>query len=79
MGIRHKIRTKTGTETITLTPMRAIRKNCLECVGWSAKEVELCTVELCAFYLYRFGKKPDQKGKRMQKEGAAENNELDGL
>ena len=63
MAIKHKIRTKKGFETITLTPMKAIRKNCLECVCWAPSEVVKCEVVTCCFYLYRMGKKPDQTTK----------------
>lgn len=40
------------------TPMRAIRRKCLDCVCGSAKEVELCAIEDCSLYPYRFGKRP---------------------
>lgn len=64
MAITQKIRTKNGFETITMTPMKAIRKNCLECVGWMYSEVAKCEIETCCFYQYRLGRKPDQKGSR---------------
>ncbi len=62
--IRHEIRSKDdGTKTVLLSPIRAIRFNCLECVCWSASEVKHCTSKLCPLYLYRFGKVPGHKGK----------------
>ncbi len=67
MAIKQKIRTKDGFETVTLTPMSAIRKNCLECCGWMYSEVAKCGIETCCFYQYRFGKKPDQVGKGKRK------------
>lgn len=76
MAIKQKIRTKTGFETVTLTPMSAIRKNCLECVGWMYSEVAKCEIETCCFYQYRFGKKPDQVGKGTKKAIKSENDEL---
>lgn len=41
-----------------LTPMRAIRKKCLECCNGQAKEVRLCTIEKCALHEYRSGHRP---------------------
>jgi len=31
----------------------AIRAHCLECVGWSPREVALCTAPACPLYEYR--------------------------
>ncbi len=62
--ISHKIRSKDGgTRTVLLSPIKAIRLNCLECVSWSAYEVKHCTAKLCPLYLYRLGKAPGHKGK----------------
>ena len=44
-----------------LTPLKAIRANCLACSG-SSKEVAICTVPDCPLYIYRFGKNPNRKG-----------------
>jgi len=44
-------------ETIIKSPLKAIRLNCLECVG-SANEVKLCTSKRCSLYEFRFGKNP---------------------
>lgn len=41
-----------------LTPVKAIRAKCLDCCGWQAKEVRLCTCPQCALWPYRMGKKP---------------------
>ena len=41
-----------------MTPIRAIRKKCLECSVGSVKEVRACTVRACALYAYRSGKRP---------------------
>ena len=45
-----------------LTPLRAIRKNCLDCMGGNATEVRRCPMENCPLYPYRFGKNPSRKG-----------------
>ena len=41
-------------------PLKAIRKNCLECSG-SPKEVRLCPVIKCPLYAYRMGTRPSQE------------------
>lgn len=41
-----------------LTPMKAIRKKCLECSCGSSLEVKHCPVVKCPLYLYRSGKRP---------------------
>ncbi len=62
--IKHTIRSKDGgNKEVYLSPLKAIRHNCLECVSWSAHEVKHCTAKLCPLYPYRFGKAPGHKGK----------------
>lgn len=46
------------SEKATLTPMKAIRKHCLECCYGSSTEVRLCTAENCPLQAYRSGHKP---------------------
>jgi len=38
------------------TILKAIKAQCLECVGHSTKEVELCPSVNCSLHIYRFGK-----------------------
>ncbi len=45
-----------------MTPLKSIRKNCLECSAGSAKEVRLCQIEDCSLYRFRFGKNPSRAG-----------------
>jgi len=40
-----------------LTPMKAIRKKCLDCSGTS-NEVKLCDIVQCPLYIYRSGHRP---------------------
>ena len=40
------------------TPIKAIRKKCLDCTNGSRKEVRLCTIIECPLYPYRFGRRP---------------------
>ena len=42
------------------TPIKAMRKKCLDCTAGSLKEVRLCPVVECDLYPYRFGKRPTQ-------------------
>ena len=47
-----------------LTPLRAIRANCIDCSGGSYKEVAKCQIPDCPLYIYRFGIRPATKEKR---------------
>ena len=48
--IKHKIRAKDGgTKMVSLTPIKALRYHCMECVGFAASEVKKCTSPLCSF------------------------------
>lgn len=44
--------------TAKLTPLKSIRKKCLDCSCEQFKEVELCPVLDCALWPRRFGKRP---------------------
>lgn len=48
-----------------VTPLRAIRKKCLDCSGGSRKEVRECPCRDCPLYLYRLGHNPN--GARIKK------------
>lgn len=54
-----------------LTPLKAIRKYCLECSGDSWHEVKLCVVDECSLFPYRFGKNPSRKGMGRWKKGVS--------
>jgi len=63
MALRHRIRNREGgTESVRLTPIKAIRLACLECCGWSPKEVTGCTSPLCPLFPYRAGSNPERAG-----------------
>ncbi len=47
---------------MNISPLKAIRKKCLDCSCDSAKEVKLCTIPECALYPFRFGHNPNRKG-----------------
>lgn len=61
--MRHTIRKdgKGTTKSVLITPLKAIRYHCLECVCFSSNEVKKCTENLCPMYPYRFGKDPNKK------------------
>ena len=42
------------------TPVKALRKKCLNCMCYQPKEVRLCTGIDCPIYPYRFGRSPDE-------------------
>ena len=43
---------------VVLRPLVAIRKNCLECSGFSHGDAKYCCVVECTFWHYRFGLRP---------------------
>lgn len=50
----------------TLSPIKAIRKKCLDCSGESPAEVRECPVRDCILFPFRFGMMPKtakRKGK----------------
>ncbi len=42
------------------TPIKTIRKKCLDCAGGQYKQVRLCNALSCPLYPYRMGKRPNQ-------------------
>lgn len=62
MAVNHITRSSSGgLVKVSLTPVKAIRKHCVECMGFSPYEVRKCTAENCALYPYRLGTRPDSK------------------
>ena len=53
------------------SPLKAIRANCLQCVGGSSNEVRLCTSKTCYLYPFRFGKNPYAKKRELTEEQRA--------
>jgi len=60
--MQHEIRQPDGTATVRLTPKRAVRLHCLECVGWEPSEVHECGGDellcggSCGFFPFRLGR-----------------------
>ncbi len=46
---------KSGLKVVDLNRRKAIRERCLNCVGWSHKEVTNCTFIDCPLYSFRSG------------------------
>ena len=49
-------------QSITKTPLRAIRDKCIDCCCGHLSEVRMCPVVECALYPYRMGKNPRMAG-----------------
>ena len=45
------------------TPVKAIRKKCIDCCNEQYKEIRNCTVINCALYAYRMDHRPDTETK----------------
>ena len=45
-----------------LSPLKAIRAKCLDCMADQPAEVRLCPCENCPLYPYRMGHNPNRKG-----------------
>ena len=59
-AIRHTIR-KDGNNNmkdVALSPMKAIRYMCVECMGFDYTEIDGCTSPNCPLFPYRYGKRP---------------------
>jgi len=50
------------------TPIKAIRKKCLDCTCGQIVEIRECPVIECPLYPYRMGRRPDQATKDTIKE-----------
>ncbi len=42
------------------TPVKSIRKKCLDCSCGQPKEIRLCPIINCPLYPYRMGRRPSQ-------------------
>lgn len=48
-----------STEQNNVSPLKAIRKHCIDCCGGSKHEVKLCTCTDCDLFIFRFGRNPN--------------------
>jgi hypothetical protein len=49
------------------TPLKAIKKHCLECSGYEKKQVRECLIKDCVLFPYRLGSNPNRKGCTLKK------------
>jgi hypothetical protein len=59
-----------------LSPLKAIRAKCLDCMCGSFKEVSICPIENCQLYAYRFGRRPKNGSTDIGDVQDEENNEI---
>ena len=59
------------SDTVIMSPMKAIRANCIECCGNQVSEVRLCTATECPLYPFRMGKNPYRKKREYTEEEKA--------
>jgi hypothetical protein len=48
---------------MNITPLKAIKKHCLECSGFEKKQVRECVIKDCILYEYRRGTNPSRRRK----------------
>ncbi len=61
MAIQHTWKINDKEHAGLLSPLKAIRQNCLDCSAGSVVEVKACEVKTCACYPFRFGRNPGKK------------------
>lgn len=50
-----------------ITPLKAIKKHCLECSGYEKKQVRECIIKDCVLFPFRAGSNPNRKGSTLPK------------
>ena len=56
---------------MNVTPLKAIKKHCLECSGFEKKQVRECIIQNCVLYIYWQGTNPNRKGSTLSKKAAS--------
>lgn len=51
-----------------MTPLKAIRQNCLDCMCGNSEEVKKCPSENCPLFPFRFGTNPFNKKREYSEE-----------
>ncbi len=54
-----------------LTPLKAIKKHCLECSGYEKKQVRECEIKECVLFPFRLGSNPNRQGCTIKKNTAS--------
>ena len=47
--------------------LKTIRKQCIECMGFQEREVEICTAPKCSLFPYRMGKDPSPNASMVER------------
>ena len=56
MAVKHTIRDAKGAHVeVELTTRKAIKRFCLECMGFQQAEIARCTAPLCPLFQFRLG------------------------
>ena len=68
MAIKHKIKDDKGNLVeVTLSPIKAIRRFCIECFCFQPTEIPKCTAEYCPLFPFRMGKTHRQISDKQRK------------
>lgn len=49
-------------EAVGFSPLKAIRRKCVDCQAGGRKGVRECSITTCPLHPYRMGKNPNRKG-----------------
>jgi len=60
---KHDAESLRRPDGVILTPIKTIRRFCIECMGGSPYDIPKCTSPSCWLYPYRMGKHPTSKHK----------------
>lgn len=48
----------------SITPMKAIRLKCLDCVNGQIQEINKCHIKKCPLWIYRTGHRPKENSEK---------------
>ena len=51
-----------------MSPLKAIRLKCIDCMCGQVREVKLCPIDDCSLYPFRFGKNPNRLKRELTEE-----------
>lgn len=53
---------------IITSPLKAVKKKCLDCCCGSLNEVKICTIQKCPLYAFRLGENPYRVKRELSEE-----------
>ncbi|MBX3008033.1 MAG: hypothetical protein KF816_08410 [Melioribacteraceae bacterium] len=59
-----------------ITPLKAIKKHCLECSGYEMKQVRECVIKDCVLFPFRQGFNPNRKGCTVKKANSCQHSAI---